>query len=563
MEVLATGQRVCDNPIRDTKARSLPIRVLSWIDVRDRVGMEALRQSQRKVRPSFWASLDQPLPEWACILGWCGATGLFILLIVVLGGPSNIDSVESMYSTWAIAHGHFSCALPTDAVHRTASYEQPFTSIAPIYPLVSAGIAALTRLGSHVPFPSATALGAHCQTGPQAMYRWAINANVFHATYRMGYVGWLFLMTGAVAFLRAVGRGRRGWEPVTLFVLACLPPVWSAVGNIFHPEDLVAMGLILGGVACIFRRWWALAGILLALAVLSQQFALLVAAPLFVVVPSTRKLRFSVAGLVTAAVVVIPLLVLSSGNVLRAVVFGSGDSSGAGGTAVRLLRLHGWMLTGVSRVFPIVLSMVLAWWLLRRLGASVRDPRPLTALVALSLSLRLVFEENLHHTYYFMALAVALLLLDVVCGRIRGTFVAWVILGTFAYNAGFAGLFNRVSWRLGASEHIPEVLIVLGLILLIADFARGRVRWYVVAWLGIMIGAFVSWPFTTESLRGQLPFLFWQVVLVSTGIWLAAGPLVRFIRERDDFQTPDTTPPTGVLGSTDVPVTSTSPAMPD
>ena len=266
------------------------------------------------------------------------------------------------------------------------------------------------------------------------------------------------------------------------------------------------MGLILGGVASGFRKRWAWAGILLALAVLSQQFALLVAAPLLVVAPPTRRLRFVVAGGGTALCVVVPLLLLHSGKVLRAVTLGSGDSSGVGGTAVRLLRLHGFLLAGVSRVLPIALAVLLAWWLLRLLGDSVREPLPLTALLALSLSLRLLFEENLHHTYYFMALAVSILLLDVVRGHIRGIFVVWVLLCTFAYNAGFSGLFNRVSWRLGATEHLPEAVVVLALVLVVSDLARGRVRWYLVGWIVVMVGAFASWPFTNESLRGQLPF---------------------------------------------------------
>ena len=502
---------------------------------------------------TFWSALDQPVSGWACALTWCAATGLFVFLVNALGGPSNIDTVESVYSTWAIAHGHLSCAFPIVAPSNNATYAQPYTSIAPVYPLVSAGIAALTHIGSHVPFPTTGALGPRCATGPQAMYRWALDARAFTATYNIGYVGWLFLMTGTVAFLRSVGRGRRGWEPFTLFVLACLPPVWSAVGDVFHPEDLVAMGLALAGVASAFKSRWMLAGILLALAVLSQQFALLVAAPLLVVAPTNRRLRFSVAGVCTAAVVVVPLAILSSSKVLRAVTLGSGDSSGVGGTAVRLLRLHGVLLAGVSRVLPIVLSVLLAWWVLRRLGAAVRSPLPFTALVGLSLSLRLVFEENLHHTYYFMALAVMILLLDVVRGHIRGTFFAWVLLSTFAYNAGFAGLFNRVSWRLGASEHVPEVLIALGFVLVVIDLARRRVRWYLIAWLAIMIGAFASWPFTRESLRGQLPFLFWQVLLVSTGIWLAAGPLVQFLRDRVPDPVPDSSPLTSKASLQDFP----------
>ena len=45
------------------------------------------------------------------------------------------------------------------------------------------------------------------------------------------------------------------------------------------------MGLILGALACVRRDLWRWAGVLLALAVLSQQYALLVAVPLLVVAP--------------------------------------------------------------------------------------------------------------------------------------------------------------------------------------------------------------------------------------------------------------------------------------
>jgi len=364
------------------------------------------------------------------------------------------------------------------------------------------------------------------------MFQWAIKSHAFQSTYDIGFAGWFFLLGGAVAFLRAVGRGRRLWEPVTLVILACLPPVWSAVGNIFHPEDLVAMGLALGGIACALRRWWAWAGILVALAVLSQQFALLVAAPLFVLVPADRRLRYSVAALTAAAVVVAPLLVFGSSKVIRAITLGSGSSSGAGGTAVRALRLHGWLLVSVARVLPIVLSMVLAWWLMRRLGQSARDPLPLTALIALSLSLRLVFEENLHHTYYYMALAVVLILLDVIRGHIRGSLVAWIALTTCAYNAGLANLFSGVPWQQGGVERLPQVLMVLGVILIGVDIARRRVRWYLVAWLILMVFAFGTWPLSDGPVRAQLPFWFWQLVLVPTGIVLAARPLLEYMRSR-------------------------------
>ena len=45
------------------------------------------------------------------------------------------------------------------------------------------------------------------------------------------------------------------------------------------------MGLALAGVACVERRSWVWAGVLLGLAVTSQQVALLVVVPIVVVVP--------------------------------------------------------------------------------------------------------------------------------------------------------------------------------------------------------------------------------------------------------------------------------------
>lgn len=239
------------------------------------------------------------------------------------------------------------------------------------------------------------------------------------------------------------------------------------------------MGLALGAVACARRHWWGLAGILLALAFLSQQFALLVAVPLFVVAPKGVRLRFSIVAATTLAIVALPLLAVTSGTpnrVLRAIALGSGDSGGSGGTLVRELHLQGWLLTGVSRVVPIALAALLAWWLACRLGAAVLSPLPLTALLALSLSLRLGFEENLHHTYSFMALAVALVLLDVVRGHIRGAVLAWVALVTLAYDTGAFIMSTPLIRGLVFREHLPEVLVALGLLVIIIDMGRGRIR---------------------------------------------------------------------------------------
>ena len=52
---------------------------------------------------------------------------------------------------------------------------------------------------------------------------------------------------GAIAMLRTSGRGRCRWEPAALIVLAGISPVWTPLLDEYHPQDLVAVGLVLAG----------------------------------------------------------------------------------------------------------------------------------------------------------------------------------------------------------------------------------------------------------------------------------------------------------------------------
>ena len=142
------------------------------------------------------------------------------------------------------------------------------------------------------------------------------------------------------------------------------------------------MGLALGGVACAQRRAWVWAGVLLGLAVTSQQFALLVVAPLVVVAPGNRRWRFIVSSLAVWVLVSLPVVVATSGRALHAVVFGTGDSASPGGTVLWEIGLHGSALIFGARVLPILVAVVLAWWALRRLASHVLEPVPLISLVA-------------------------------------------------------------------------------------------------------------------------------------------------------------------------------------
>jgi hypothetical protein len=476
--------------------------------------------------------LDRPLSRSWCAFGWLTATAIFIGIARLLGGPTDSDSPESLYSTWAIAHGHLSCAYPAANRYHIPSVAHPGPFIAPLWPLLSGGIAALARIGHTVPFPSTTMLGPNCTTAYQAMFHWSVQSGAAAPTVRLGYLSVLVLMAGAVVLLRATGRGLRVWEPVALVLVACTPAAWMALLEYFHPQDIVAMGLVLGGLACVRRDRWLGAGILLGFAVTSQQFALLVLAPLVVVVPAHRRVRFVGAAIVADALLVVPVLVATSGRAFSAAVIGSGNTASYGGTVLWELHLHGALLVASSRLAPIALSMTLACWAQRRLGPELLNPVPLVSLIATSLALRLVFEQNLFG-YYFTALALLLVLLDVVRGRLREEVVAWLALLTLAFSPvpwGFVS--NSMAWGLQEREFLPFVGMAVALVVVIHDVRRHRVRWYRVGWLAVVVVAFVRLPWTDPPFRPPMPTWFWQIVLVASGVALAVGPLMTAMRDR-------------------------------
>lgn len=485
--------------------------------------------SQVRERP-FW--LDQRLSGWWCAFAWLVATGIFIGLVRILGGPTESDAAESLYSTWAVAHGHLSCVYPPTSTVHFPALARPGPFIAPLWPLFSGGVAAITRIGHGVAFPATSAIGTHCSTATVALYHWSAKSGAVLPTVRIGYLSWGVLIAGLVALLRASGRGRCGWEPAALALVACIPPLWMPLVQDYHPQDIVAMGLSLGALACARRSWWIWAGVLIALAVSSQQFALLVAAPLVVLAQGNRRIRFVGAAVITTALVTLPLIGLSSGRAVSAVLLGSSSAPSFGGTVLWEMHLHGSLLVGASRVFPIVLAILLAWWVQRRLGPVLLEPVPLLALVATSLSLRLVFEETLFG-YYFMALAVALVLLDIAGGHIRWQLVAWLALVTLTFNPVPSGLFvsNSQSWGIQAREVLPVLGIVVGLLFIGFDAARRTVRWYLVAWVAFVALAFAKPPWAGLPLRQALPTWLIQVVLVTSGVALAVAPLISLGRE--------------------------------
>ena len=478
-----------------------------------------------------------------CFASWLLATAIFCGAVALLGGPTQGDAGESLFQTWAISHGNLACAYPP-ASPVTSSFVfffRPIPAVPPLWPLISGAIGALTRIGHTAPFPSHQAMGVNCVHAYGQMYQWARDSYALFATLGLGYAGWFVLLAGVIAVIRASGRGRTGWEALGVLLVALVPAGWATLLNYYHPQDLVAMGLLLAAVACVERRHWVWAGVLLGLAVTSQQFVLLVLAPLVVVAPGRDRWRLLISSGSAAALISLPVLVATSGRAIHPVLLGTGDSTTLGGTVLWELRLHGPVLIFFSRVVPILVAMTVAWWAARRLGPRMLEPIPLLSLVATSLSMRLVFEEGLF-PYKFMALAVMLVLLAVVQGAVRARLIAWLALLALAFSPIPVGYtINARSWGYPLASVLPLVGIGVVLLFIARDAVYRRVRWYLVAWFVLATWAFVQWPlWSPDSLRAHFPKWFWQVVLLTTGVVMAAGPLFR--STRGEASTPTTSP---------------------
>jgi Glycosyltransferase family 87 len=412
---------------------------------------------RKKIFVEQFARLDRtfssPLSNVFCVLGWCVATALFVTIVNLLGGPTSGDANVSVFVTWSLAHGHLACGYPAPGV-------LGYAPTAPLYPLLTGVLAALFRIGHHVPFPSSSQLGANCVHSTAAINHWALAANAWSPTLRLGFIGWLFLMAGVITLLRSSGRGRCGWEPLTLILVACTPPVVMCLAQYFHPQDMVALGLALMGLGCVVRQRWLWAGVLLGLAITSQQFSLLIFLPLIVVVPRPHWPKFLGSAAVAALCIDVPMLLLTSGRAITSVLVGTGESS----TTNSLLDntgLQGSPLFDIARFLPLALALVLAWWTARRLGPRLLEPVALTSLVASALCLRLVFEVNLWG-YYFMAVAAMLVVLCALRRRISILLVIWIILVTWA--SIFGALTN------GGPERWPPVWLCQILLVPLALF---------------------------------------------------------------------------------------------
>jgi hypothetical protein len=247
----------------------------------------------------------------------------------------------------------------------------------------------------------------------------------------LGVGSWLVLAVGSLALLRAGEADSVGRQAGLLAFLAFLPAASSAIVQLYHPQDIVSLGLALGGLALTLRRRWALAGVLFGAAVLTKQFAVLLLLPALVAARDRRS-RFTLGtwAVVIFAAGIAPFMAVAPRATLENLSGFSAGGAAAGQTVLTLAGVTGTVASAVARDAPVLFAAAVCIWAARRGRSRVGRPAGLVALALACASSRLVFESVVF-PYYLLAASVLFFLLDLVARRSPHRSLAWSAAAAF------------------------------------------------------------------------------------------------------------------------------------
>ena len=413
------------------------------------------------------------------------------------------------------------------------SIAEPFASAAPLYPLLTGGLAALLRIGHRVPFPPVSRMGRACSRADEAILNWSIKSDAIGPTLNLSYAAGMIAILGAAFLLGATPQWRRGRGAVALVLVGLSPAFLMTFLDTFHPQDVLAMGLVLAACGAALRGRPLLTGVLLGLAITSQQFALLAIAPLLVATQPRHRMSALGATIAAVGLIDLPMVIVTAGRALGPAIVGSSRVTAAGantlargGTVLFAAGIHGAALFLVSRLAPLAATAALSLYVARQWRGRAASPGNLLLLVAACLGIRLVFEVNLFG-YYFMAVGMALVAADALNGRLRPSVLGWMALTAAAFNLVPWGFFSN--WTVFGNHYhadAPGAIAVLATAVGVVAAFRRRFAWWLPAGILLVVLTCIPELWGRSAGSGVLPTWAWQLILVPTALFLAVNPLL-------------------------------------
>ena len=343
------------------------------------------------------------------------------------GPPSGGDTTALTEVTSAVAAGQLHAAATNDGLPNPPGYPllaSPFVAAfpslagSPTWCLTPHRAAGLHQESSYAADPTFATDVDECGSG-------ASGPEWYHAQGLLGVLGWLVLAAGAWSLLRAADADSPARLAALFAFLAILPAASSAIVQLFHPQDIVSLGLSLAALALTMRSRWVGAGVVFGLAILTKQFAILLVLPALAVAPGTGpRLRLGVTTVVVAAAGLLPFLVSAPRATLENFSGFSAGGAVSGATVLTLSGVSGTVASAVARDAPVLFALAVCFWALSWRGPWLSRPDALVALGLACVSGRLVFESVVF-PYYLLAPSVLFFVLDLVARRSPSRSLSW------------------------------------------------------------------------------------------------------------------------------------------
>jgi hypothetical protein len=364
------------------------------------------------------------------------------IIVIRQGPPSGGDTVPLTAVTSSIATGHLTAAASNTSLPNPPGYALLISPLVAAFPsLVGASqwcttatrASALHHESAFRLDPTFAADVDKCGV-PDRRAGGTIGTPLlpwYHSQGVLGIAAWLVLVFGALALLGAGGFDTLGRRAGLLAFLAFLPSATSAIVQLYHPQDLVSLGLALAGLAQSLRRRWVLAGALLGAAVVTKQFAVLLLLPALAGAPGNRaRLRLALPALVVFGAGLLPFLLADAHATLDNLSGFSAGGAVAGSTVLSLSGATGDVASAIARDAPVLFAAAACLWAVRRYGSLLARPDMLVALTLACVGSRLVFESAIF-PYYLLAASIVFFLLDLVARRPPHISLTWCAAAAF------------------------------------------------------------------------------------------------------------------------------------
>jgi hypothetical protein len=368
-----------------------------------------------------------------------GAACYVAVVVARQGPPPGGDTTPLTTVTSALASGQLHAAASEDGLPNPPGYPlltAPFVAAlpslvgAPTWCLSTGRAAGLHQESSYAHDPNFASDVNECGT-LAASGASDVSPPWYRAQGLLGVLGWLVLAGGAWSLLRAAEADTPARLAGLFVFLAFLPAASSAIVQLFHPQDIVSLGLALGALGQTIKGRWVLAGALFGLAIVTKQFAILLALPAVAVAPGAGpRLRLAVTAVVVAAAGILPFLVSAPRATLENFSGFSAGGAVSGATVLTLSGVSGTVASAVARDAPVLFAAAICVWALSRRGPWLRRPDALVALGLACVSGRLIFESVVF-PYYLLAPSVLFFVLDLVVRRSPARSLVWCAAAAF------------------------------------------------------------------------------------------------------------------------------------